>query len=212
MADDIVAGWFFTIPKRASRRVAHYYGSGKLSSMCGLAYRNRKNPTFDPAHGGHLKCSHCQGHLARLSDQASLLPNDAMGQHDGIPYRMLRMKLTDEQIERAAHASHEINCLYCHALGDDSHVAWEDAPPWQRESAIAGVRAYAEDPFMLPEQGHQQWMDRKFAEGWVYGPDKHAGHKTHPCLVPYDELPLPQRMKDTIFRAVVLGVLGSYGE
>lgn len=46
-------------------------------------------------------------------------------------------------------------------------------------------------------------MKAKEEDGWVYGPEKDAEKKVHPCMVPYDQLPKEQRMKDVLFGAVV---------
>lgn len=43
-------------------------------------------------------------------------------------------------IEQIARVCHEVNRAYCQALGDDSQPAWEDAPQWQRDSALLGVQ------------------------------------------------------------------------
>ncbi len=92
-----------------------------------------------------------------------------------------------------ARICHEINRAFCALMGDDSQVAWEDAPEWQRESAIAGV-LHARDlgPEANPERQHEAWMADKAAAGWVHGPVKDAEAKTHPCMVPYAELPTAQ--------------------
>jgi hypothetical protein len=78
---------------------------------------------------------------------------------------------------------------------------WDEAPDWQLESAIEGVakaRAGA-----TAEQLHDAWCAKKRDEGWVYGDVKDAEAKTHPCLVPYDQLPPEQKAKDALFRAIV---------
>ena len=31
---------------------------------------------------------------------------------------------------------------------------------------------------------------------WRYGPEKNSEKRTHPCLVPYEDLPAPEREKD----------------
>ena len=49
-------------------------------------------------------------------------------------------------------------------------------------------------------------MASRIAEGWVWGPVKDFDKKTHPCLIPYSELPLEQQRKDAIFQGVVRGV------
>lgn len=102
-----------------------------------------------------------------------------------------------------ARICHEANRAYCLMLGDTSQPRWEDAPEWQRESAIAGVFHHLDGAITSPEESHQSWMAHKLDAGWVYGPVKDPAAKTHPCLVPYSELPEEQRMKDAIFTAIV---------
>ncbi len=102
-----------------------------------------------------------------------------------------------------ASVAHAINAAYCASLGDDSQVAWEDAPEWQRASAIAGVEMHLANPDASPEQSHESWLAQKLADGWVYGEVKDAEAKTHHCCRPYAELPAEQKSKDYLFRAVV---------
>lgn len=109
---------------------------------------------------------------------------------------------TNTQIETIAKATHEVNRAYCAALGDTSQVAWEDAPEWQRASACMGVTAVLLGTANTPEEQHQLWLDQKQADGWKYGEVKDPEVKTHPCFVPYEQLPVAQRAKDYIFRAV----------
>lgn len=98
---------------------------------------------------------------------------------------------------------HEANRAYCLSIGDMSQPRWEDAEEWQKQSAEKGVEALMADPSLSPEQLHQLWCEEKSRTGWKYGPEKDAGKKEHPCLVPYDQLPEEQRMKDHLFHAVV---------
>ena len=106
-------------------------------------------------------------------------------------------------VERIARFAHEINRAYCGATGDASQPAWSDAPEWQRDSARAGVVRALTDPGVTPEAMHAAWSDQKLRDGWRYGEVKDPEAKTHPCLVPYQELPLTQRVKDHLFLAVV---------
>jgi hypothetical protein len=102
-----------------------------------------------------------------------------------------------------AMAAHEANRAYCLALGDLSQLLWDDAPDWQKDSAIAGVNMHLANPNATPEDSHASWLAEKVAAGWVYGPVKDAEKKQHPCCVPYAELPADQKAKDYIFRGVV---------
>ena len=49
-------------------------------------------------------------------------------------------------------------------------------------------------------------VETTVADGWVYGAEKNAELKTHPCLVPYGDLPVEQRVKDELFTAIVKAV------
>lgn len=106
-------------------------------------------------------------------------------------------------IEEVAQVAHEINQAYCLALGDTSIPSWEDAPTWQKESAIDGVRFHLEHPEATPVASHEQWLRFKENEGWVWGPEKNPTLKQHPCIVPYNQLPVEQKAKDYLFRQVV---------
>jgi hypothetical protein len=113
--------------------------------------------------------------------------------------------MTPEQIARVCH---EINRAYCEAIGDISQKPWEEAPDWQKASAIQGVRFALERPEVTPAEMHQSWCDQKLKDGWRVGLVKDAGKKEHPCLVDYEELPRIQRVKDHLFRATVRTLSG----
>lgn len=50
---------------------------------------------------------------------------------------------------------------------------------------------------------HDNWLKEKQADGWVYGEEKNLLIKTHPCILPYNELPEFQQKKDLLFSAIV---------
>jgi hypothetical protein len=104
--------------------------------------------------------------------------------------------------EKVAELCHEVNRAYCIANGDNSQPKWADAPAWQKESAINGAKAHLMRE-LSPEDSHQLWMNEKAANGWVYGPKKDERAKTHPCMLPYENLPKNQQVKDYLFGAIV---------
>jgi len=104
-------------------------------------------------------------------------------------------------IEQIATVCHGANRAYCQSIGDFSQVDWVAAPAWQVDSALIGVRKAIDGA--TPEQLHESWCAQKFADGWRYGDVKDPDKKTHPCLMPYAELPTLQRRKDALFSAVV---------
>ena len=107
-----------------------------------------------------------------------------------------------KKFEIIAEICHIVNKAYCDAIGDLSQTPWNDAPDWQKESAINGVKFHMEND-VTPEQSHESWMKQKLDDGWVYGAKKNVDKKEHPCMVLYSDLPEEQRMKDKLFKAVV---------
>ncbi len=105
-----------------------------------------------------------------------------------------------------ARVAHEVNRHYCMSLGDYSQVPWDQSPKEIQDSAIAGVRAHLANPRLTPQQSHDAWASVRLAAGWTYGRQKSEAMRTHPCLVPYDELPPEQRAKDYIFKGVVMAI------
>lgn len=101
-----------------------------------------------------------------------------------------------------ARVCHEVNRAYCQAIGDDSQPSWEDAPEWQKESALLGVDLHTHND-VGPEASHESWMAQKIADGWEYGLIKDPVLKIHPCIKPFADLPKEQQIKDFLFRAVV---------
>ena len=97
---------------------------------------------------------------------------------------------------------HKVNKEYCAAVGDDSQKSWDDAPEWQKQSAIKGVEFHLTNENLSPEDSHKSWMKTKIHEGWKYGPVKDEEKKTHPCMREYDGLPREQKAKDHIFKAI----------
>lgn len=109
-------------------------------------------------------------------------------------------------IDTLAAICHEVNKAYCESQGDLSQPCWSEAPDWQKTSALQGVRnAIRLKDAASPALQHENWMEQKVRDGWTYGTVKDAENKTHPCLVPYAELSPAQRLKDSLFLAVIAG-------
>lgn len=66
----------------------------------------------------------------------------------------------------------------------------------QLKSLMNGVRYALENPNMTAEENHNNWMRMKESQGWVYGPTKDFDKKTHPDMVPFDDLPEIEKKKD----------------
>ncbi len=56
----------------------------------------------------------------------------------------------------------------------------------------------------LAENAHDLWAAQRLAQGWRFGPARDDAKKLHPCLVPYGDLPEPEKEYD---RLAALGTL-----
>lgn len=113
----------------------------------------------------------------------------------------------DSYVVIIAKTCHEMNRLWCYANGDLSQPTWEEAPDWQKASAINGVHFHITNPDASPSASHESWYAEKEADGWVYGEIKDPEAKTHPCMVPFSELPVTQQYKDIQFKMIVTAML-----
>lgn len=109
--------------------------------------------------------------------------------------------VTAEDIARVVHAANrELQIVQ----GDPvPSPPWDEAPDYQARQATAGVQEVIRNPELTAERSHELWCERMRAEGWVRGDVKDPERKTHPTLLPFDELPAEQQLKDRLFIAIV---------
>ncbi len=49
---------------------------------------------------------------------------------------------------------------------------------------------------LLARNTHEVWSQGRIRDGWTYGEKRDDTAKTHPCLVPYDQLPESEKEYD----------------
>ena len=106
-------------------------------------------------------------------------------------------------IDDIARVCHEANRALCATQGDFAHESWTNSEMWVKDSARAGVSHALMSPNTTAAEFHEHWMDSKFRDGWKFGTTKDSVARTHPCLVPWSELPSEHRAKDKLFLAIV---------
>lgn len=111
---------------------------------------------------------------------------------------------------RIAKICHEANRVLTQYAGDvPVQPAWKDSPEEMRLSCVKGVEYALAHPDATPEAQHEAWCQERAAQGWVFGAVKDNKAKTHPALRSYAELRPEVRLKDAVFRAIVLACRGA---
>lgn len=54
------------------------------------------------------------------------------------------------------------------------------------------------DPLIekMSKNVHDVWAETRMSQGWSYGKERNDEKKTHPCLIPYEELPDDEKAYD----------------
>jgi hypothetical protein len=111
----------------------------------------------------------------------------------------MRKPYTDEQVAAIVHAAQ--SRLQFEQGDPVPSLPWETETEHIRQSCIDGVRRARSG--VTPEQHHEAWRLFKEAAGWSYGAVKDPVRKTHPCMVPYGDLPEYQKDKNRLFLLIV---------
>jgi hypothetical protein len=126
--------------------------------------------------------------------QSTLPPDDPAMQ----PLEQLREDLKEsnrQQVDQGAEKLKAIGCEMVPVSGRDP--AKFEFTPGELE--------------FLSQMEHRRWMEEKLKGGWQYGPVKDPVKKTHPCLVPWEELPEDEREKDRQAVRAIPGLLAVVG-
>jgi hypothetical protein len=107
---------------------------------------------------------------------------------------------SDTQVARVIHAANaEMQAILGH---DVISVPWFWEPLSVRRVTVNGVsQTRAHD--LTAEENHNVWLRQKLAQGWVHGPEKDPERKTHPAMLPWDQLEPENRDQAELFTAVV---------
>lgn len=120
--------------------------------------------------------------------------------HDRVPHGV-----ENYEVEACARAAYEAHRSYCAAMGDSSHVVWDQLRQDLKEVALYATRMTL-DYNLGFEKVHEAWVALKKTQGWTYGEVKNDELKTHPGLVEWSELTPEWQVKDELWNKVVRAV------
>lgn len=115
-------------------------------------------------------------------------------------------------VRNISKACHEKNARHCESVGDMSQKSWEDTPSPLRMSVISGVLFHLNNPEASASSSHESWLAYKEKEGWTYGEVKDTVAKTHPCFLPFQDLPDFDKKKDFMFKETVSVHVAALGD
>lgn len=110
--------------------------------------------------------------------------------------------MDNEQIARVCHEANRALQIVQNDPTIPVSDSWDNLERETQLSAVVGVEGIISGN--NPEQSHETWVKFKKDNGWVLGPVKDEAKKEHPLLIPYDELPDSQKIKDDLFMSIVL--------
>lgn len=110
------------------------------------------------------------------------------------------------KIYKIARIAHEANRALCSSHGEQDQKPWEELSDEEKGCIVNGVSFQIKNPNLGLAQLHDHWRLEKEQLGWIYGKIKDPAVKHHPNLVPFDDLPEDQQIKDKLFKAIVLAL------
>ena len=69
---------------------------------------------------------------------------------------------------------------------DETRKVYSGSDGYSREKLPEELMELVE---VMAKNVHEVWSQSRLSEGWTYGARRDDEKKTHPCLVPYEELP-----------------------
>lgn len=107
---------------------------------------------------------------------------------------------------------HQVNDAYRVLIGESPKGDWDTLEDGVKDSTRKGVAFILSNPESTPKEIHDKWVSERTCEGWSFGQVMDETAKTHPCLTPYEELPVEHRIKDHLFGNTVKSVLNALSE
>ena len=102
-------------------------------------------------------------------------------------------------------------CKVCHDKNNELMVAngetprgdWESLDQVDKDLTYKSVKRIIDDRTITAKDIHDEWMTNKESDGWVYGLVKDPVNKTHPLMIPFDEMSDIDKQKDQSFIDIV---------
>lgn len=106
---------------------------------------------------------------------------------------------------------HSANKAYADAIGGRLlNPSWEEAPEQQRQDLLKAIASTIINP-QTPQFSHEQWCLAREKEGWTKDINYNPHRKTHPSLVPFDQLTFEEQFKSHLYMGIASIFCGGLG-
>lgn len=106
---------------------------------------------------------------------------------------------------------HSANRAYVDAIGGRAiNLTWEEIREEERQGLIKAISSMIINP-RTPEVSHEHWCLAREKDGWTKDLKYDYNRKTHPNMVPYDQLPFEEQFKDHLFMGIASIFYGALG-
>jgi hypothetical protein len=113
--------------------------------------------------------------------------------------------MTTEQIAKICH---EAVAAYSKSLGDSKAIpSWDKATEEEKEAVTKSVILHIGSVDAYPAENHNAWVKERVDSGWVFGEVEDEKKKTHPFILPFDQLPIEQQIKEHLLRGIVQSMI-----
>jgi hypothetical protein len=156
-----------------------------------------------------------------------------------VPFDLYEKTCTPEQILGGMHQqiAEGLHNNYLNALsGTEQRIPWENLSEEEKEAnrsqarrihhlfRTAGLRILPiqqlsklgeelteGELLLMAQEEHELWREGKESQGWMLGSERSYGRKTHPDLVPWNQLPLSERAKNIQYVKALPCLLAGFG-
>jgi hypothetical protein len=87
-----------------------------------------------------------------------------------------------------------------------SDCPWESLSSVTQRTKLRQVAHVINHADITPAEQHAEWHRAQLERGWTYGPGYDPEERTDPHCLPYEQLPLQQRINEAMYRAIILAV------
>lgn len=117
--------------------------------------------------------------------------------------KITKADYSPEELEFIASVAHSVQKGIDHAFGLPELHPWGLMGEEYKARLCLSVRS-----ILIHDKSakslHDAWMNRLMKEGWKLGEIKDNEKKTHPLLIPFDELPIEWKLRLRQLRAAVI--------